>query len=139
MVGQLTYGKRQWESLDKEMRELIPILDETSKDMIGDIDADTQAFNDYMVCTSMTSKKGHNFRRVMYPKVALKMPKGSDEEKARREVAMEAGMKKAVEVPMGLAKKAASLWLPLSKMASVGNLNCKSDLQVRDFMRAMAT
>ena len=27
MVGQLTYGKRQWESLDGQMRKLIPIFD----------------------------------------------------------------------------------------------------------------
>ena len=27
MVGQLTYGKRIWESLDSEMRRLIPVID----------------------------------------------------------------------------------------------------------------
>ena len=27
MVGQLTYGKRQWESLDGQMRKLIPVFD----------------------------------------------------------------------------------------------------------------
>ena len=49
MVGKLTYGRRQWEHLDKEMRQLIPIVDEASKNMISLIDADTNAFNDYMV------------------------------------------------------------------------------------------
>ena len=34
MVGQLTYGKRIWESLDTPMRKLIPVLDQASKDMV---------------------------------------------------------------------------------------------------------
>ena len=49
MVGQLTYGKRQWESLDGQMRKLIPIVDSASRRIIPMIDADTDAFNDYMV------------------------------------------------------------------------------------------
>ena len=34
MVGQLTYGKRIWESLDTPMRKLIPVFDQASKDMV---------------------------------------------------------------------------------------------------------
>jgi hypothetical protein len=49
MVGQLTYGKRQWESLDGEMRRLIPSMGRASREMTDMIDADTDAFNDYMV------------------------------------------------------------------------------------------
>ena len=49
MVGQLTYGKRQWESLDGEMRALIPLVDKASKEMVDFVDADTSAFKDYMV------------------------------------------------------------------------------------------
>jgi formiminotetrahydrofolate cyclodeaminase len=49
MVGQLTFGKRQWESLDSQMRQYIPIFDKASKEMIDYIDDDTEAFNDYMV------------------------------------------------------------------------------------------
>ncbi len=53
MVGQLTYGKRQWESLDGQMRALIPVFDKASKDMLTFVDADTQAFNDYMKAMKM--------------------------------------------------------------------------------------
>lgn len=49
MVGKLTYGKRQWESLDGTMRRLIPGVDRASRDMIQIVDKDTSAFNDYMV------------------------------------------------------------------------------------------
>ena len=64
MVGQLTYGKRQWESLDAEMRRLIPIFDKASKEMINFVDADTNAFNDYML--------------------AMKMAKNTEEDKVKR-------------------------------------------------------
>lgn len=49
MVGQMTYGKRQWERYDSQMRRIIPVMHETMKELIGVIDADTYAFNDYMV------------------------------------------------------------------------------------------
>ena len=49
MVGQLTYGKRQWDSLDGQMRRLIPVVDQASRRIVPMIDADTDAFNDYMV------------------------------------------------------------------------------------------
>lgn len=49
MVGQMTYGKRQWEGLDATMRRLLPPLHNTAVALIPAIDADTAAFNDYMV------------------------------------------------------------------------------------------
>ena len=51
MVGQMTYGKRQWDEFDSQMRKLIPVVTDASTDMIKMIDADTNAFNDYMVRT----------------------------------------------------------------------------------------
>jgi glutamate formiminotransferase/formiminotetrahydrofolate cyclodeaminase len=51
MVGKLTYGKKRWESLDSQMRRLIPVVDTAAKDLISTIDADTNAFNQYMVDT----------------------------------------------------------------------------------------
>lgn len=110
MVGQLTYGKRQWEHLDGRMRQLIPVVDEASREMIDFIDADTNAFNDYMA--------------------ALKMPRGTLEEKDGRSKAMEDGLKTAVNVPMNLAVKINSLWPTILELAKEGNINCKSDLQV---------
>merc|ERR1712168_1661685 len=117
MVGQLTYGKRQWESLDATMRRLIPIVDKASRQMIPMIDADTNAFNDYMV--------------------ALKMPQSTEEEKGKRRAAMQDGLKVAIQVPFTLANTINQLWPTLAELAGVGNLNCKSDLQVS--ARCLAT
>ena len=48
---------------------------------------------------------------------------------------MQEGLKKAVLVPMKLAMTASALFAPLQELAQLGNINCKSDLQVI-FIRA---
>ncbi|GFT83352.1 formimidoyltransferase-cyclodeaminase [Nephila pilipes] len=110
MVGQMTYGKRQWERYDSQMRRIIPIMHETMKELLSVIDADTFAFNDYMA--------------------TLKLPKETPEDIAMRETAMEAGLKKAISVPMSVAKSVCKLWDPLKELAVIGNFGTKSDLQV---------
>lgn len=50
MVGQMTYGKRQFEAVDGAIRQLLPTLHDAMIQSIPMIDADTDAFNDYMVC-----------------------------------------------------------------------------------------
>ena len=47
-----------------------------------------------------------------------------------RERALQNGLKTAVKVPMTLARKASALFTPLEQLAKLGNINCKSDLQV---------
>lgn len=109
MVGQLTYGKRQWESLDGQVRKLIPAFDAARQDMLTFVDADTNAFNDYMK--------------------AMKMPRSNEGEIKARNEAMQQGLKEAVQVPLALATKAARVFSPLEELAQIGNINCKSDLQ----------
>jgi len=110
MVGKLTYGKRQWESLDTKMRSIIPPLHAAMLEILPMVDADTEAFNDYMA--------------------AMKLPKETQEEKKIREEAMEEGLKTAVGVPLSLAQKTNQVWPVLLALAECGNINCKSDLQV---------
>lgn len=56
----------------------------------------------------------------------------------RRPDAMDAGLRKAIEVPLKLARHVDALWDVLIRLASVGNINCKSDLQVRYSTRSLA-
>ncbi len=49
MVGLLTYGKRQWEQLDSTMRTLIPPLYSIVDEILPLIEADTEAFDSYVV------------------------------------------------------------------------------------------
>ena len=47
-----------------------------------------------------------------------------------REMAMENGLLTAVQVPLCVARVVSSLWPTLKELSTVGNINCKSDLQV---------
>ncbi|KAL7831515.1 hypothetical protein SRHO_G00310180 [Serrasalmus rhombeus] len=110
MVGQMTYGKRQFEALDGVMRKLIPPFHQAMNDLLLTVDADSTAFNSYMT--------------------ALKMPKSTPDEMKRREEAMQDGLKKAVGVPLSLAEKVTALWPALKEIVRYGNVACKSDAQV---------
>ncbi|OXB75905.1 UNVERIFIED_CONTAM: hypothetical protein H355_008549 [Colinus virginianus] len=110
MVGLMSYGKRQFEQLDPIMRNLIPPLHQAMDELVAMVDADSRAFSSYME--------------------AMKLPKSTPEERERRAIAMQQGLKTAVEVPCTLAMKVNNLWSTLKTLAHHGNLACKSDLQV---------
>lgn len=54
-MGQLTFGKKKFESLDGVMRRTIGPLHETTLRLLPLVDQDTAAFSDYMV--SLSSSK----------------------------------------------------------------------------------
>lgn len=110
MVGWMTFGKRKFEEKDAVMRALIPPLDTAMRDLIPMIDADTNAFNDYMS--------------------ALGMPKETPEEKSARAAAMQNGLKKAIDVPLTAMRIADRCWESMLEMARHGNIASKSDLEV---------
>lgn len=110
MVGQMTYGKRQFQDLDAVMRKLIPPFHHAAQQLLHMVDADASAFNEYMA--------------------ALKMPKSTPEELKRREAALQDGLKQAVGVPLRLAERIGALWVPLKEIVVYGNIGCKSDAQV---------
>lgn len=110
MMGWMTYGTKKFESLDKKMRNNIPPLHSRMKKLISMIDADTNAFNDYMV--------------------AMKMPRNTDNEIALREEKMQEGIKKAIDVPLTVMRIADECWEWMVEMAKVGNMSSRSDLEV---------
>ena len=110
MVAWLTYGLRKYEQYDDIMRNVIEPLDSKMRELIPMIDADTDAFNDYMN--------------------AMKMPKSTDEEQKARHDKMQEGLKKAIDVPMAVMRKADECWEYIMEVAKYGNMNSKSDLQV---------
>jgi glutamate formiminotransferase / formiminotetrahydrofolate cyclodeaminase len=110
MVGWMTYGKRRFADKDPFMRKLIPPLHEAMSRLIPMVDADTRAFNDYMA--------------------ALGLPKATPEEEAQRRAALQAGLQKAVDVPLTTMRLADACWAPLLEMAEHGNFASRSDLEV---------
>lgn len=110
MMGWMTYGTKKFESLDSKMRKNIPPLHDKMKQLISMIDADTNAFNDYMI--------------------AMKMPKATAEEKIVREEKMQEGIKKAIDVPLKVMRLGDECWEWMVEMAKVGNMSSRSDLEV---------
>ncbi|RPI14324.1 MAG: glutamate formimidoyltransferase [Ignavibacteriae bacterium] len=110
MMGWMSYGNKKFEHLDSKMRKFITPLHENMKKLIPMIDADTNAFNDYMI--------------------AMKMPKNTDGEKKIRIEKMQEGLKKAVNVPLSVMRIADSGWEWMLQMAKYGNISSSSDLAV---------
>ena len=110
MVAKLTYGVRKFEAVDRDMREVIPVLHEAVKRLIPMIDADTAAFSDYMD--------------------GVRMPQETASEKAARHARMQAGLKTAVAVPLQTMQLGDSVWAPLCAVARHGNPASRSDVEV---------
>jgi glutamate formiminotransferase/formiminotetrahydrofolate cyclodeaminase len=110
MVGNLTYGVRKFESVDAQMRKNIPPLHDAAAGLIPMIDADTTAFNDYME--------------------ALRMPRSTDAQRAERAGRMQAGLKKAIDIPLTTMKLGDGAWDALCEVARYGNPSSRSDVEV---------
>ncbi|PKL45054.1 MAG: glutamate formimidoyltransferase [Candidatus Riflebacteria bacterium HGW-Riflebacteria-1] len=110
MVAKLTYGVRKFEHLEGRLRKVIPVLHEAALGLVPMIDADTNAFNDYVE--------------------AMRLPQGSDEEKKHRVEQMELGLKKAIEVPLQTMRIGDKAWEGMLEAATIGNIASKSDVQV---------
>ena len=108
MVAKLTYGVRNFEEHDGTLRKVIPVLHKATIDLIPMIDAD--AFNDYVT--------------------AKKLPNKTDAEKSARFEKMQAGLKKAVLVPLTTMRIGDGAWDMMIETAKVGNIASKSDMQV---------
>jgi glutamate formiminotransferase/formiminotetrahydrofolate cyclodeaminase len=74
------------------------------------IDADTSAFNDYME--------------------GLRMPKETEAQKAARTAKMQEGLKTATRVPLKTMRLADAAWGAMAEAARLGNIACRSDIQV---------
>lgn len=110
MVAWLTFGYKKYEEYDDKLRKIIPNLVKTTDDLIPLIDADTNAFSDYME--------------------AMRLPQNTHEEQTARNNAMEEGMKVAIEVPLKTIKTADRVWNDLIEVAKIGNFSSRSDLEV---------
>nr|XP_018670093.1 formimidoyltransferase-cyclodeaminase-like isoform X2 [Ciona intestinalis] len=110
MTGLLTYGKKQWETLEAVMRINIPIVHQCMTELIPLVDKDSKAFDSFMA--------------------AMKMPKGNEEEIESRKKAMQAGILEAIEIPLKVITTCNASWVAVVEIAKSGNINCLSDVQV---------
>lgn len=110
MVGNFTVGKKGYEDVDAEMRELLEQCEQLRDQLTGMIKADIDVFNQVMG--------------------AYGMPRDSDEQKAERSQAIQAALKEATEVPLACAKAAAQVIELCKPLAEKGNKNVISDAGV---------
>ncbi|ELU10690.1 hypothetical protein CAPTEDRAFT_151128 [Capitella teleta] len=130
MAGFLTYGNRKFEHLDGNMRQLLPPLYSTMKELMHYIDADAAAFNDYMGLKEMLPFVDPDVALFSDYSAAIKLPHRDPEEEKFREEALQRGLRTAISVPMAMAKKANCLWPTLAELCKIANISCKSDVQV---------
>ncbi len=110
MVGWLTYGRRRFEDVDPVMRRSIPPLYHAMRDLVSMIDADTDAFGDYLA--------------------ALALPQDTDADRVARREAMQTGLRRAVDVPLTTMRIADRCWEAMLELARHGNVALRSDLEV---------
>nr|WP_319392674.1 glutamate formimidoyltransferase [uncultured Desulfobacter sp.] len=110
MVAKLTLGVRRFEAVDADMRRLIPPLHEAAMALIPMIDADTDAFADYVA--------------------ALKLPETTEEENQYRTAQLQLGLKKAIEVPLSVMTLGDKAWDAMMGVAQDGNIASRSDLEM---------
>ncbi len=110
MVANLTVGKTGYEEVYEAMAETAVEAQSVKDALLNAVDEDTRAFNAYME--------------------ALRMPKGTIEEKEARSNATQAGLKDAVSVPLETARKSLAAIALAKKTAALGNKNSVSDAGV---------
>ncbi|MGA9751161.1 MAG: glutamate formimidoyltransferase [Acidobacteriota bacterium] len=110
MVANLTVGKPGYEGTFEAMDETAEAAQAAKDDLLAAVDEDTRAFNAYME--------------------ALRLPKTTQEEKAARKAAMQAGLKQAVAVPLETARTCLKALALAKRAAEEGNRNSVSDAGV---------
>ncbi len=110
MVSNLTVPKMKDPKKAKPYVDIAEKAQELKKKLVDAVDEDTQAFNDYLK--------------------AMRMPKKTDEEREAREKAIQAGLKTAVQVPLGTARNSLEAMKLARDIAETGNLPSVSDVAV---------
>lgn len=110
MVANLTIGKKGFEAVDAEMRELLAESEALRERMSAMVEDDALAFDTLMA--------------------AYKLPKASDDEKAARSAAIQAGLIAATRAPLACASASAEGVRLAARAVDRGNPNVISDVGV---------
>jgi glutamate formiminotransferase/formiminotetrahydrofolate cyclodeaminase len=114
MVANLTVGKKGYETAWDELSAVAERAQAVKDRLVRAVDEDTDAFNQAMA--------------------AMRMPKGTQEEQAARNAALEAGYQQAARVPLETAKACLEAMGLALVVAEQGNANSASDAGVAALM-----
>jgi formiminotetrahydrofolate cyclodeaminase len=118
MVCNLTLGKKGYEDVQGDIKDLVARSEALRQELAGLLEADVAAYTAY----SQTAK----------------MPRDTDEQKAERTKAMQAALKNATEVPMHIAEAAVKVMDLCMPAAEKGNRWAVSDAGVAVLMAEAA-
>lgn len=107
MVTNLTIGRKKYAEKEEQMTQLAEVMQKAIPDFLADVDKDSDAYNQVFA--------------------AFKLPKETDEEKAARSEAIQAGTRVAIDVPLEVARKAFGIMDSISEIAIHGNQNAVTD------------
>lgn len=118
MVASLTIGRKGFEAIEDEMKEIAKDAFEYRGKLVQDIDRDSDAFNDVVS--------------------AYKLPKDTEEDRRNRNRAIQEGLKNAALVPLGVAKDAFKLIGLAKKLVENANRSAVTDAAVAAIMARSA-
>lgn len=118
MVCNLTLGKKGYEDVQDEIDDLLAQSEALRAELAGLLEEDVKAYTGYSL--------------------AAKMPRGTEEEKAERQVAMQAALKVATDVPLTIAEAAVKVMDLCMPAAEKGNKWAVSDAGVAVLMAEAA-
>lgn len=114
MVAALTVNNKEYVGVSEEMEKLIQAGSGLMTFFMEQMDADAEAFNGVMD--------------------AYRMPKTGEQERAARNAAIQQGLKKAAEVPMGVAERALESMDMIETAVEKGNRHAVTDGAVAAMM-----
>ena len=107
MVANLTIGKKGYEAVAKEMNDIAAKTTELREKLTSAIDRDAEAYGAVMA--------------------AFKLPRGTDQEKELRKLAIQKAFKNAALVPLEVANQAVKVLELAGKAVDRGNKNAVTD------------
>ncbi len=110
MVSNLTVGKKEYQSVQDEVKKIAVKAQHLKDEFLRSVDLDTMAFNKLMD--------------------AYRLPKKTDEQKEERELAVEEALKEATLVPFEVLERSIEALELAKEIALKGNKNSLSDAGV---------
>ena len=118
MVANLTIGRKGFEAIEDEMKEIAKDAFNYREKLVQDIDRDSDAFNDVVS--------------------AYKLPKDTEQDRRNRNRAIQEGLKNAALVPLGVAKDAFKLMELAKRLVESANKTAVTDAAVAAIMARSA-
>jgi formiminotetrahydrofolate cyclodeaminase len=110
MVCNLTVGKKKYAGVEEDMKRILGTSEALRLELTGLIDEDAAVFEKVMV--------------------AMKLPKETDEDKARRTTVLQSALVDAAMVPLAVMDKCVGVIQLSAEAAEKGNVNAVSDAGV---------